>query len=157
MQPRCRPKPLTNPLTWAQFSRCGAIRCPLFSFWRDNPKKDGNAITPRAGKVSHITVKNKQGANKEPWLRVASLSLPSFSAKQIMKLSSSTDANRGRFLRQQKLSLWLRPGPCQAAPGTHVLLIATRAAFLLWCVGVAGKNQPIAQQGRVNASSKRDP
>jgi hypothetical protein len=39
----------------------------------------------------------------------------------------------------------------------NLLLIAALAAFLLWCIGVAGKNQPIAKQVRVNSSSKRDP
>ena len=39
----------------------------------------------------------------------------------------------------------------------NLLLIAALAAFLLWCVGVAGKNQPIAKQVRVNSSSKREP
>lgn len=38
-----------------------------------------------------------------------------------------------------------------------MLLIAALAAFLLWCIGIAGKNQPIAKQVRVNSSSKRDP
>ena len=39
----------------------------------------------------------------------------------------------------------------------NLLLIAALAAFLLWCIGVAGKNQPIAKQVRVNSSSKREP
>ena len=39
----------------------------------------------------------------------------------------------------------------------NLLLIAALAAFLLRCVGVAGKNQPIAKQVRVNSSSKREP
>ncbi len=39
----------------------------------------------------------------------------------------------------------------------NLLLIAALAAFLLWCIGVAGKNQPVAKQVRVNSSSKREP
>jgi hypothetical protein len=40
---------------------------------------------------------------------------------------------------------------------TNLLLIAALAAFLLWCIGAAGKNQPIAKQVCVNSSSKREP
>jgi hypothetical protein len=40
---------------------------------------------------------------------------------------------------------------------TNLLLIAALAAFLLWCIGNSGKTQPIAEQVRVNLSSKREP
>jgi len=40
---------------------------------------------------------------------------------------------------------------------TNLLLVAALSAFLLWCIGVARKNQPNAQQVRVNSSSKRNP
>ena len=35
-------------------------------------------------------------------------------------------------------------------------LIAACALFVLWCVGVAGKNAALAKQVRVNSSSKRE-
>jgi hypothetical protein len=35
----------------------------------------------------------------------------------------------------------------------NLLLIAA----LVWCIGVAGKSQPLAKQVRVNSSSKREP
>jgi hypothetical protein len=38
-----------------------------------------------------------------------------------------------------------------------LLLLDALAAFLLRCIGIAGKNQPIAKQVRVNSSGKRDP
>ena len=38
----------------------------------------------------------------------------------------------------------------------NLLLIAALAAFLLWCIGVAGKIHPVAKQVRVNSSSKRE-
>lgn len=36
-------------------------------------------------------------------------------------------------------------------------LLVTLAIFMLWCIGTAGKQMPIAKQLRVNSSSKRSP
>jgi len=72
----------------------------------------------------------------------------------------NADANRRRFSRHQKPPLRLRC--CNAnrigqQRRTNLLLAAALAAFLLWCIGVAGENQPLSKQVRVNSSSKRDP
>jgi hypothetical protein len=91
---------------------------------------------------------------------VASLSLHSFTAKQVMKLyQARMQIEEGfRDSKNHRYGLGVakanRIGQQRRA---NLLLIAALAAFLLWCIGVAGKNQPIAKQVRVNSSSKRDP
>lgn len=100
------------------------------------------------------------GREKEPWLLVASLSLQAFTAKQIMKLYQARMQIEEGFRDSKNHRYGL--GVAQVnrigqQRRTNVLLIAALAAFLLWCIGVAGKNQPIAKQVRVNSSSKRDP
>jgi len=36
-------------------------------------------------------------------------------------------------------------------------LLAACATFILWCIGIAGKQTATAKQVRVNSSSKREP
>jgi|SRR5579871_2630226 len=124
------------------------------------PKK-GRQRCNQSGRQSQSNHSKKQARReKEPWLLVASLSLQSFTAKQIMKLYQARMQIEEGFRDSKNHRYGL--GMAQAnrigqQRRTNLLLIAALAAFLLWCIGVAGKNQPIAKQVRVNSSSKRDP
>jgi len=137
-------------------------RCPLAAFLVlvRQPKK-GRRRCNQSGQQSQSCHSKKQARReKEPWLLVASLSLQSFTAKQIMKLYQARMQIEEGFRDSKSYRYGL--GVAQAnrigqQRRTNLLLIAALATFLLWCIGVAGKNQPIAKQVRVNSSSKRDP
>ena len=124
------------------------------------PKK-GRQRCNQSGRQSQSNHSKKQARReKEPWLLAVSLSLQSFTAKQIMKLyRARMQIEEGfRDSRNHRYGL----GVAQAnrigqQRRTNLLLIAALAAFLLWCIGAAGKKQPIAKQVRVNSSSKREP
>lgn len=137
-------------------------RCPLPAFLVlvRQPRK-GRQQCNQSGQRSQSYHSKKQARReKEPWLLVASLSLHSFTARQIMKLyQARMQIEEGfRDSKNHRYGLGVakanRIGQQRRA---NLLLIAALAAFLLWCVGVAGKNQPIAKQVRVNSSSKREP
>jgi hypothetical protein len=137
-------------------------RCPLPAFLVlvRQPKK-GRRRRNQSGQQSRSCHSKKQARReKEPWLLVASLSLQSFTAKQIMKLYQARMQIEEGFRDSKNHRYGL--GVAQAnrigqQRRANLLLIAALAAFLLWCIGVAGKNQPIAKQVRVNSSSKREP
>ena len=137
-------------------------RCPLAAFLVlvRQPKK-GRQRCNQSGQQSQSHHSKKQARReKEPWLLVASLSLQHFTAKQITQLyQSRMQIEEGfRDSKNHRYGLGIakanRIGQQRRA---NLLLIAALAAFLLWCMGVAGKNQPVAKQVRVNSSSKREP
>jgi Transposase DDE domain len=113
------------------------------------------------GKPSRSNHSQKQAQReKEPWLLVASTSLQSLTPKQIMKLYQTRMQIEEAF-RDSKSTLYgfgitscNRILPQRRA---NLLLIAALAAFLLWCIGQAGKDLPGAKHVRVNSSSKRQP
>jgi hypothetical protein len=123
--------------------------------------KTGRHRYTHAGRQSQARHSKKQAKREqEPWLLVASLSLQPFTAKQVMKLYQTRMQIEEGF-RDTK-SYRYGVGVAKAnrigqQRRTNLLLVAALAGFLLWCIGVAGKNQPIAKQVRVNSSSKRDP
>jgi len=108
----------------------------------------------RQSKYNNVHVKRE----KEPWLLVASNSLQKRTPKQIVKIYRTRmqieegfrdckAVHYGLCLSQNKrMNLQRR---------TVLCLIAACAIFVLWCMGVAGKQTPIAKQVRVNSSSKR--
>jgi hypothetical protein len=125
------------------------------------PPKKGRHRLNQAGQQSQSQHSKKQAKREnEPWLLVASLSLQHCTAKQITQLyGSRMQIEEGfRDSKSHRYGLGVakanRIGQLRRA---NLLLIAALAAFLLWCIGVAGKNQPLAKQVRVNSSSKRDP
>jgi Transposase DDE domain len=144
----------------------GAVRWvrrqPLAAFLvlLGQPKKGRQRLT-QAGQQSQSRHSKKQAKREqEPWLLVASLSLQTFTAKQVMKLyQTRMQIEEGfRDSKSHRYGLGIakanRIGQQRRA---NLLLVAALAAFLLWCIGVAGKDQAIAKQVRVNSSSKRDP
>jgi len=142
-----------------------ARRCPLAAFlvWCGNPSqpKKGRRRCNQSGQQSRSCYSKKQAKREKRALAIGgALSLHSSTTRQIMKLYQARmqieegfrdSKNRYGWSAAQTNRYW------PAAPRTNLLLIAALAAFLLWCIGVAGKNQPIAKQVRVNSSSKRDP
>ena len=125
-----------------------------------HPKKGRHRLN-QVGRQSQAQHSKKQAKREqEPWLLVASLSLRHFTAKQVTQLyGSRMQIEEGfRDSKSQRYGLGVakadRIGQQRRA---NLLLIAALAAFLLWCIGVAGKNQPLPKQVRVNSSSKRDP
>jgi hypothetical protein len=126
---------------------------------RQSPK--GWRQLTQTGRQSQSGHSKKQAKREnEPWLLVASLSLQMYTAKQVMKLyQTRMQIEEGfRDTKNDRYGLGVadanRIGQQRR---TNLLLVAALAAFLLWCIGVAGKNQPIARQVRVNSSSQRDP
>lgn len=112
-----------------------------------------------AGKTSQSNHSLKQAQReREPWLLVASLSLLSFSPRQIVKLyRTRMQIEEGfRDTKSDPYGLGLakatRINPQRRA---ILLLIAALAIWVLWCIGIAAKGLPLAKQIRVNSSSKK--
>jgi Transposase DDE domain len=126
---------------------------------RQSPK--GRRQLTQAGLRSQSQHSKKQAKREnEPWLLVASLSLQPFTAKQVMKLYQTRMQIEEGFRDTKNHPYGLGVAAANRIGQqrrTNLLLVATLSAFLLWCIGVAGKNQQIAKQVRVNSSSKRDP
>lgn len=97
---------------------------------------------------------------------MASLSLQPFTAKQVIKLyQTRMQIEEGfRYTKSYRYGLGVaNANRIGQQRRTNLLLVAALvplrvlAAFLLWCIGVARKTQPLAKRVRVNSSSKRDP
>jgi hypothetical protein len=125
------------------------------------PPKKGRQQLTQAGQKDRSQHSKKQAKREhEPWLLVASLSLQAFTAKQAMKLyQTRMQIEEGfRDTKNHRYGLGVaNANRIGQQRRTNLLLVAALAAFLLWCIGVAGKNQPLSKQVRVNSSSKRDP
>ncbi|MCP4288023.1 MAG: transposase [Gammaproteobacteria bacterium] len=96
----------------------------------------------------------------EPWLLVASLSLQKRTPKQIVAIyKTRMQIEEGfRDCKAVHYGLCLSQHRQMNLQRRSVLcLIAACAIFILWCLGVAGKQTQTVNQGRVNSSSKRAP
>lgn len=140
-----------------------ARRCPLAAFlvWCGNPSqpKKGRRRCNQSGQQSRSCYSKKQAKREKRALAIGGpLSLRS-STRQIMKLyQARMQIEEGFRDSENRYGLSVaKANRIGQQRRTNLLLIAALAAFLLWCIGVAGKNQPIAKQVRVNSSSKRDP
>ncbi|WP_025040453.1 hypothetical protein [Nitrosospira briensis] len=122
-------------------------RCTLAAFLvlvrqpKPNPRKDDGDATNWISRVGHATVKTSPARKKA--LTTGGLPVaPRIHRQADHEAVSGSDANRGGFRDRKNRYGWSvaqanRYWP--AAPRTNLLLIATLAAFLLWCIGVAGK------------------
>jgi len=109
----------------------------------------------RQSKKNKVHVKRE----KEPWLLVASLSLKMRTAKQIVKIyGTRMQIEEGfRDCKSVHYGLGLSQNRRMSQNRRTVLcLIAACTIFVLWCIGVAGKQTDLAKQVRVNSSSKRE-
>ncbi len=123
-------------------------------------KKHRKALTfkgkKRQSKSNNAHVKRES----EPWLLVASLSLMERTAKQIVKIyGARMQIEEGfRDCKSVHYGLGLSQNIRMNQDRRSVLcLIAACTIFVLWCIGVAGKQTAMAKQVRVNSSSKREP
>jgi len=97
---------------------------------------------------------------REPWLLVASPSLNQRPAKQLVKIyKTRMQIEEGfRDCKAVHYGLCLSQHRRMNRQRRSVLcLIAACAIFILWCIGVTGKQTQIANQVRVNSSSLRTP
>ena len=123
-------------------------------------KKQRKAMTYTGKKRQSKRDKVHASWEKEPWLLVASLSLQSRSAKQMVKLyRTRMQIEEGfRDCKATHYGLGLSQHRSMKENRRSILcLLAALATFLLWCIGTAGRKTPIAKQVRVNSSSKREP
>jgi hypothetical protein len=124
------------------------------------PKKQRNALTLKGKKRQSKSNKVHMRREKEPWLLVASLSLQKRTPKQIVRIyRTRMQIEEGfRDCKAVHYGLCLSQNRRMNKYRRSVLcLIAACAIFILWCIGVAGKQSAIAKQVRVNSSSKREP
>ena len=117
-------------------------------------RKDRSLSGPR--RRSKFSRKHAQ-RNLEPWLLIASLSLHSYEAKQIIRLyKTRMQIEEGfRDTKSVAYGLGIAKGRytsfCRAL---NLLLIAALAAFALWIIGRLAKTQGWEKLVRVNSSSK---
>jgi len=105
---------------------------------------------------------NKTHANreKEPWLLVASLSLHQRSPKQVVKIyRTRMQIEEGfRDCKAVNYGLGLSQNRRINQNRRSILcLLAALAIFVLWCIGLAGRETEQARHVRVNSSSIREP
>jgi len=122
-------------------------------------KKYRKALTlkgkKRQSKNNNVHVKRE----REPWLLVASNSLQKRTPKQVVKIyRTRMQIEEGfRDCKAVHYGLCLSQNRRMNRQRRAILcLIAACAIFVLWCIGIAGKQTPIAKQVRVNSSSKRE-
>jgi len=123
-------------------------------------RKQRQALTLNGKKRQSKSNKVHVRREKEPWLLVASLSLQQRSARQIATIyRSRMQIEEGfRDCKAVHCGLCLSQNRRMNKQRRTVLcLLAACATFILWCIGVAGKQTAMARQVRVNSSSKREP
>jgi hypothetical protein len=123
-------------------------------------KKQRSALTLKGKKRQSKVNKVHARRQKEPWLLVASLSLRIRTPKQLVKIyRTRMQIEEGfRDCKAVHYGLCLSQNRRMNKQRRTVLcLIAACAIFILWCIGIAGKQTTIAKQVRVNSSSKREP
>jgi len=138
-------------------------RGDAFSAWivlagRIKKQRASNRLDGRRRNCKHS--KTHANREREPWLLVASHSLGGRTAKQIQK-NYSTRMQIEEGFRDSK-SVHYGVGLSQHARTLKhrralLCLLATLAAFVLWCIGVAGKTSPLVWRVKVNSSSQREP
>jgi hypothetical protein len=123
-------------------------------------KKQRQSLTfkgkKRQSRSNLVHVRREQ----EPWVLVVSLSLQKRTAKQIVRVyKTRMQIEEGfRDCKSVHYGLCLSQNRRMNQRRRSVLcLIAACAIFVLWCIGVAGQQTPLAKQVRVNSSSKRAP
>ena len=124
------------------------------------PKKYRKTLTLKGKKCQ--SNKNNIHAKREaePWLLVASMSLQDCKPKQIVKIYKTRMQIEESFrdCKAVHYGLGLSQNRQMNNHRQAVLcLLAACATFILWCIGIAGKQNAIAKQVRVNSSSKREP
>jgi len=124
------------------------------------PKKRRRDLTyagrQRQSKRSNVHASRE----REPWLLVCSLSLSDRSPKHFVAIyRSRMQIEEGfRDHKSAQYGLGFSQHRSMSERRRAVLcLLATLAHFVLWCVGIAGKETNCARQLRVNSSSKRAP
>jgi len=123
-------------------------------------KKRRQALTFKGMKRRSRRDKGQLKRAREPWLLVASPSLNQRPAKQLVKIyKTRMQIEEGfRDCKAVHYGLCLSQHRRMNRQRRSVLcLIAACAIFILWCIGVAGKQTQIANQVRVNSSSLRTP
>ena len=123
-------------------------------------KKQRQSLTfkgkKRQSKSNDVHVRREQ----EPWVLVASLYLQKRTPKQIVRIyKTRMQIEEGfRDCKSVHYGLCLSQNRRMNQRRRSVLcLIAACTIFVLWCIGVAGQNNRIVKQVRVNSSSKRAP
>jgi len=122
-------------------------------------KKQRHSLTYKGKKRQSKKEKVHVKRGKEPWVLVASLSLKGRTAKQIVNIyKTRMQIEEGfRDCKSVHYGLSLSQNRRMSQDRRSVLcLIAACTIFVLWCVGVAGKQTDLARQVRVNSSSKRE-
>jgi hypothetical protein len=124
------------------------------------PKKKRKAVTYSGKKRQSKRDKVHANREKEPWLLVASLSLQTRSARQMVNLyRTRMQIEEGfRDCKATHYGLGLSQHRSMKENRRAILcLLAALATFLLWCIGTAGRKTAMAKHVRVNSSSKREP
>lgn len=123
------------------------------------PKKRRQSLTLKGEKRRSKVHNVHADREREPWLLVTSVSLQQRTPKQIVNIYRARMQIEEGF-RDCKA---VHYGFCltqnrrmNKQRRTIMCLIAACALFVLWCVGLAGKETPMAKQVRVNSSSKRE-
>ncbi len=122
-------------------------------------KKQRHSLTYKGKKRQSKSNKAHVKRENEPWLLVASLSLKERTAKQIVKIyGTRMQIEEGfRDCKSVHYGLGLSQNRRMSQDRRSVLcLIAACTIFVLWCIGVAGKQTDSAKRVRVNSSSKRE-
>jgi hypothetical protein len=123
-------------------------------------KKNRESLTYNGKKRQSQSNKIQVKRAIEPWLLVASLSLQKRTPKQIVAIyKTRMQIEEGfRDCKAVHYGLCLSQHRHMNLQRRSVLcLIAACAIFILWCIGVAGKQTQTVKQVRVNSSSKRAP
>ena len=124
------------------------------------PKKQRKALTfkgkKRQSNSNNVHVRREQN----PWVLVASLSLRTRTPKQIVRLYKTRMQIEEVFrdCKSVHYGLCLSQNRRMNQSRRAILcLIAACTIFVLWCIGVASQQTPLAKQVRVNSSSPRAP
>ena len=137
-------------------------RAPLLAFivLIRQSKKQRKALTlsgkKRRSKRNNVHAKRE----KEPWVLVASLSLQGRSPKQIVKIYRARMQIEEGFRDCKAVHYGLglsQDRRINSKRRSLLCLIAHCATFVLWCIGVAGKQTIFFKRVRVNSSSKQEP
>lgn len=123
-------------------------------------KKHRRSVT-LAGKRCRSSQSNTHSKRqKEPWVLVCSRSLKNYSAKKLVKLYRTRMQIEEGFRDCKSVHYGLgmsQNGKMSKQRRSILCLVAACAMFILWCIGTAKKNSPLAKQVKVNSSSKREP
>jgi hypothetical protein len=124
------------------------------------PKKYRKTLTLKGKKCQSSKNNIHAKRESEPWLLVASKSLQNRTPKQIVKIYKTRMQIEESFrdCKAVHYGLGLSQNRRMNKQRRAVLcLLAACATFILWCIGIAGKQTATAKQVRVNSSSKQEP